>query len=176
MSNVETSTFGLDGQGVGRPGGFGPAGDVVTFLDLARCGIALATVSAEGRPVVGKGIGCVVDGDRLRLTLRRSANEALIEAVLLGAPVAATFSQPTTHGSIQFKARTGQLDDPDRADYLAAERQREAFSAELMASAYDTEFTERYTAFAPHELVVVEIVAGESFDQTPGPAAGARLR
>jgi hypothetical protein len=90
--------------------------------------------------------------------------------------VAATFSQPTTHGSVQFKARSARLDDPDREDYLAAQRQRENFSAELVASAYSVEFTERYTAFAPHELVVVEMRPQESFDQTPGPAAGARLR
>lgn len=146
------------------------------FLELGVCGIALASVSFDGRPIVGKAVGCVLAGSRLRITARKPANEKLIEAVMRGAPVAATFSQPTTHRSVQYKAGSARLDEPHAEDYAAAERQREKFSAELVASAYSPEFTDRYTAFAPHELVVLELHPDNAFDQTPGPAAGARLR
>lgn len=151
-------------------------GDIKQYIELDLCGIALASISADGRPIVGKGSGYVLRDGALRITARKPANEELVEAVLRGAPVAVTFSRPTTHGSVQYKAPTARLDDPVAEDYLAATRQRENFSAELIASAYTPEFTEKYTAFAPHELVVVEIIPETAFDQTPGPAAGARLR
>lgn len=159
-----------------RADSYRPSSENEKTLDLAACGIALATVSFDGRPIVGKGAGCVVEGATIRITARKPINEKFLEAVLRGAQVAATFSQPTTHRSIQFKARSGQLDDPTAEDYAAAERQRDMFSAELIACAYAPEFTERYTTFAPHELVVLEIRPDDTFDQTPGPAAGARLR
>lgn len=175
MDVVASSFPKTDGPQGPRPDRQRPLFDVQPFLDLGVCGIALAAVSVDGRPIVGKGVGCVFDGQGLRITARKPANEQLIEAVLRGSPIAATFSQPTTHGSIQYKARSGHTDDPGKTDLLAAQRQRDRFSAELIASAYSTDFTERYTAFAPHELVVVVFRPEESFDQTPGPAAGARL-
>ena len=146
------------------------------FVDLDLCGIALATMAFDGRPVVGKCVGFVATNDALRVTLRKSANEKLIGAVQLGSPVAVTFSRPTTHGSIQFKARSARIDEPDRDDFLAAQRQRERFSAELVASAYPPEFSDLYTAYAPHDLLVLEFEPEEVFDQSPGPAAGARLK
>lgn len=146
------------------------------MLDLSACGIALASVSFDRRPMVAKGVGYVETGAYLRVTLRRPPNERLIEAILRGAPVAVTFSQPTTHRSVQFKARDARLEEPDAEDYAAAERQRGKFSAELLDSAYSAEFTDRYTTFAPHELAVIELRPDDAFDQTPGPAAGARLR
>lgn len=147
-----------------------------SILKLEACGIAVAALSFGRRPLVGKGVGFVFTDGRLRITTRKPSNDKLIEAVLRGSPIAATFSRPTTHGSLQFKARSARLDEPDKDDYLAAERQRERFFSELIECAYPPGFTERYTAFAPHELIVVEFDPDETFDQTPGPAAGARLR
>ena len=176
MSGMAKSASFLDPASVDRADTPSMPRDVEKILELDVCGIALAALSFDGRPVVGKGAGFVFADGRLRITTRRPANESLVEAVLRGSPIAATFSRPTTHGSIQFKARAARLDEPGRNDYLAAERQREKFSTELIQCAYSPEFTERYTAFAPHELVVVEFDPDETFDQTPGPAAGARLR
>lgn len=161
-----------------------PSSDVVAELlssdfqqnsEIDVCGIALAAVTFDGRPIVGKGVGCVVVGRQMRITARRPANEMLIDALLRGSPIAATFSRPTTHGSIQYKATTARVDDAGKDDYLAAQRQRERFAAELLASAYTPEFVERYTAFVPYELIVIEFTPEEKFDQTPGPAAGARI-
>lgn len=176
MSYVENTVSNVALENVDRADAGGPAREIEQILELDLCGIALAVVSFDFRPIVGKGVGCVVGDGRLRITTRKPANEKLLEAVQRGSPIAATFSRPTTHGSIQFKARSARLDDPDKEDYLAAQRQRERFSKELISSAYSPEFTERYTAFAPYELVVVEFNPDETFDQTPGPAAGVRLR
>lgn len=176
MAHIASSPPDLDETDVAGPGHPTRLVEAEPFLELEVCGIALSAVSFDGRPIAGKGVGCVFDGRCFRITARKPANDKLIEAVFRGSPIAATFSQPTTHGSIQYKARSGRLEDPDKDDYLAAQRQRAKFSAELIASAYSPEFAERYTAFAPHELVVISFSPEETFDQTPGPAAGARLR
>lgn len=174
MGGVANSTSKADGPK--RPVSGGETGQAEYYPQLETCGIALAGIAADGRPIVGKGSGSRADGHRLRISFRKPSNEQLIEAVRRGSPIAVTFSQPTTHASIQFKARAARIDDPEKEDLLAAQRQRELFSAELIECAYSAEFAEGYTAFAPHELAVLEFTPEESFDQTPGPAAGARLR
>ena len=159
-------------------GGF-PADPILEKLrdfPLEASGIALAAAYPGRGPVVGRGAGVRIDGARVRITLRDLPNRPLIEALTLGAPLAATFSQPTTHRSIQIKAARAEIDpDPGPEDAARAAVQAARFGDELRACAYAPEFVRAYTDFAPHELLVVVFVPERVFDQTPGPGAGAAL-
>jgi hypothetical protein len=54
------------------------------------------------QPIAGLGLACREEpSGALRILLRRRGNERLLHAIEDGAPVAVTFSQPTTHRSIQ---------------------------------------------------------------------------
>lgn len=157
------------------------AGGVLTPALAAFCqsgvGIALASTDRSGRPVVGRGLSCRVAADgQLRIVLRESSNTGLLRAIRDGARIAATFSQPTTHRSIQLKAAGAAIVPVAVADGPAALAQTSAFRAELVAVGYSAAFAAGYTGFEPHDLGTIEFLPEEAFVQTPGPSAGSALR
>src|SRR5262245_35076485 len=74
----------------------------------AFCQSGISVIVAACRPgetpVGGLGCGCRILADgRMRLLLPRPGNEGLLAAAERGARIAATFTQPFTHRSIQVK-------------------------------------------------------------------------
>ena len=157
------------------------AGGVLTreLADFCTSGVSIVLASSEGvgRPVVGRGLACRIDDDgRMRIVLRRSSNRTLLQALEGGGRIAATFTQPTTHRSIQVKARGAAVAEPGIADGPAAVSQTLAFRRELVDVGYPDMFAAPYVAFEPHELVALDFLPEQAFVQTPGPSAGSPLR
>jgi hypothetical protein len=155
-------------------------GSVLTPELAAFCqrgtGIALASCDRAGRPVIGRGLACRIGASgTVRILLRESTNVMLLQALDAGAGVAATFSQPTTHRSIQLKSPDAQRVAIAPQDGPAAHRQTAAFRDELETVGYASELVNIYTAYAPHELVAIEFQPAAAFVQTPGPSAGSAL-
>lgn len=121
--------------------------------------------------------GCrVLDDGQLRILLHCSGNEALLSSAVSGTPVAATFSRPITHRSIQVKGvATGQakLEDIDRA---AAHDQMAGLDRELREVDYRARFTAAFCHVVAENLAGIDIQPQAVFAQTPGPGAGAELR
>lgn len=109
------------------------------------------------------------------MVLRQSSNSALLRAIRDGGGLAATFTKPTTHRSIQLKAGAARIDASAEQDAPAAEAQTAAFGANLVACGYPEEFARAYAAFAPHDLAAIDFVPEQAFVQTPGPGAGSAL-
>jgi hypothetical protein len=98
------------------------------------------------------------------------------ETLANGAGLAVTFTQPSTHRSIQLKAAGATVAAPGVSDGPAVAVQTAGFRSELVARGYPETFAVAFTAFEPHELAAVDFVPEHAFVQTPGPSAGSALR
>lgn len=138
--------------------------------------IVLASRVRATQPVVGRGLACRIDGQgRVRIVLREPPNAAFRQAVEAGAPVAATFTRPSSHRSIQLKSARAELVQPTPDDGPAAMQQTRAFVEELVRAGYPERVASAYVRFEPHELAAMEFMPEAAFVQTPGPSAGSAL-
>lgn len=137
----------------------------------------LGVRGTDGRPLVGSGVACSVrEAIVVRLFVASARNAPLLEAVKAGSAVAATFSRARDHRSIQLKAPSARLYDPEPEDLPEISRQCAILSDELVELGYTRAQALAYTAFDPVALAVVEFRPDRVFTQTPGPGAGAELR
>ncbi len=136
----------------------------------------LGARSASGRPIIGAGVACRVrDMTEVRVLLSQTANAALIEAVMNGSAVAATFSRARDHRSIQLKAARASIRDTAHDDQCEAARQTALLADELMELGYTRSQADAYAFCGTTDLVSLELRPERVFTQTPGPGAGAEL-
>lgn len=139
--------------------------------------IVLASCDHNGRPVVGRGLACRIEPDgKARVVLRKSSNPKLLKALADGARFAVTFTQPSTHRSIQLKAPSARIVDTNVGDAPAALAQTSDFRRDLMGVGYSENFGKAYCGFEPHDLMTITFAPEQAFVQTPGPGAGSALR
>ncbi|MBK0400966.1 hypothetical protein H0I76_17340 [Limibaculum sp. M0105] len=138
--------------------------------------VVLASCDGGGRPVVARGLACRIDADgRVRVMLREEPNLPFLKAIAAGASVAATFTKPHSHRSIQLKGTHAEIFRPAPLDGPAAFMQTSAFRDELVSVGHSEAFSAGYTHFEPHELAAIEFLPESAFVQTPGPSAGSAL-
>src|SRR5687767_1778489 len=102
--------------------------DLVSFCQ-GGVDIILGSCLRDGSPICGIAIGARLDArtNCVRLTLPRSTNALLLEAIGQGAGIAATFTQPTTHKSIQLKGPSARIGSARPEDKQHASEQLGAF-------------------------------------------------
>lgn len=138
--------------------------------------IIAGTCSPAGWPLPVHGSGCRIGADgSVRVLFRRHGAAAALAALAAGAGIAATFSRPSDHRSIQLKAARARIEAPDAADLASSARQLRVFREMLEGVGYPPAFTVPFTGHDPSDLVAVVFVPGEAFVQTPGPGAGSAL-
>jgi hypothetical protein len=140
--------------------------------------INAASRGAGNTPALARASGCRVAADRGRvaLYLARSKSEALIEAVRATRAVAAVFSLPSSHRTVQLKGADAEVGPPAARDYDAVARYIEAFAAELEPLGYAAELARALLWLDAADLAVLSFTPSAAFSQTPGPGAGAPLR
>jgi hypothetical protein len=139
--------------------------------------IVLASCDQTPRPVVGRGLACRIEPDgKTRVVLRKSSNTKLLKALADGARLAVTYTQPSTHRSIQLKAPSARIVDANVRDAPAALAQTSDFRRDLMDVGYSESFAAAYCGFEPHDLVTITFLPERAFVQTPGPGAGSALQ
>lgn len=138
--------------------------------------VVLASCDRSRWPVVGRGVGCLIDASgQVRILSRRTPNGALLQALADGAGLAVTFTLPTTHRSIQLKASGGRIATPAASDYPVVAAQMAALCADIIACGYAESLAAGYCAFEPHDLAAIDLLPDCAFVQTPGPGAGSKL-
>lgn len=139
--------------------------------------VIVAARGRDGDPIAGLALGCTIDtAGSVRILLRRSANEALLEALLAGSRIAATFSRPADHRSIQLKGSNATLLGTRAGDEEILAAQCIGMASELVNAGYSQAFAAGYCEFAFPDIVVVAFEPEQIFVQTPGPGAGSRLQ
>lgn len=169
-----------------HPSGFGtiPAAEadrsVVTAEIAAFCtsgvSIVVGTVGADGRAIAGRALACdAAEGQPVRLLFDAGGNGALLAAIAAHAPVAATFSEPLTHRSLQLKAPRCAASDVTPADLERLVAQTIGFAAVLATIGYSRAFCAAYCQFDPADIRCCVFTPDQAFVQTPGPTAGEPL-
>lgn len=147
---------------------FGP--DDVAFLERGTAFI-VGTVSADGAPHASRGWGMDVLGDaQVRLLLDADDDGALANVAATGV-IAITAADVRTLHSTQMKGRVVGVEAGDEADAARARR----FCDQLFCDIQETDNTpyETLEHMVPSSYAVCLVDVEESFDQTPGPGAGA---
>jgi hypothetical protein len=147
------------------------------FIARPHASLAVASRDANNVPSLFKVAACRVSPDRKRVTLY--VDQQLAATVLrdlrAGHPIAAIFTEPSTHRSIQLKGERADIGPATPADREYARERIESVVAHLGALKYPEAGVRCYFHFAPERLVAVSFTPTAAFEQTPGPSAGARL-
>lgn len=127
---------------------------------------------------VVRGCGCRVSRDRRRVTVlvEPARSSELVEDIRLTGTIAVVFSQPSTHRTIQLKGTDAELVAVTAADRRIAERHLGAWVQELVSIGYTAELAAAVRGRAESGLIAIAFTPTSAFEQTPGPAAGARLQ
>jgi hypothetical protein len=163
-----------------RPGAPTDANGILTddLVQFCQSGVSvvLGTRGLDGRPIAGLALACTISpGGVVRVLLRRPANVDLLLALASGAPIAATFTEPTTHRSIQLKGPRAELPSDCAGDLDAVARQTGRFRDTLVSVDYPRRMAEHYVGYRDEEIVAIDFRPERAFVQTPGPAAGSAL-
>lgn len=150
--------------------------DICEFL-TGGVSIVLASRSAALVPSIARATGCrIVRGERPALRIIVSAAHAgeLLDDVRNSGRVSATFSRPNTHRAMQFKGSDARIEAIQPEDRSAVAAYLQAFAGVIEPLGFPNEFTRAFHA-SPADEVAIQFTPAEAFQQTPGPAAGARI-
>lgn len=126
---------------------------------------------------VVRGCGCRVSRDRRRVTVlvEPGRSSELLENIRVTGMIALVCSRPSTHRTIQLKGTDAQIVPVTAADRRIADRHLGAWVDELVSVGYEPEFAAAVRGRAETGLAAIAFTPTSAFEQTPGPAAGARL-
>ncbi|RPI43677.1 MAG: hypothetical protein EHM59_14790 [Betaproteobacteria bacterium] len=140
-------------------------------------GMSAAACRPGALPNMARCTGCRVSPDRRAVTLLIAATPgaALLDDIRRTAAIAAVFSQPSTHHTLQLKGSDARIVPLEAGDHALAERYVDAFVAELAPFGYPEAVVRGFLACAPDDLAAVQFTISAAFSQTPGPHAGEPL-
>lgn len=147
------------------------------FIVETAMSYALSARDADNRPSLAKAAACRISADRQRLTLLVDQQLAadVVRDLRAGSPLAAVFSEPATHRTLQVKGLRAEVAGVTPADREFARQHLEATVAHLVPLGYEEAGIRTYFAHQPEQLVAVSFVPVAAFEQTPGPGAGRPL-
>jgi len=139
-------------------------------------GAGICAVSRDVRliPSLSHVLGCRVSAGRDLLTLYVNHGEArdFLRDAESSRRVAAVFSIPSTHQTIQIKGQLVSV-QPVRDDDLAVIRRSiDAFTRDVATLGFSADYAHCVNAYIPGELVAVTYRPTHIYDQTPGVGAG----
>lgn len=146
--------------------------EAVELLESA-CALIVGTVDEEQRPDATRGWGAEVLGpSQVRLLLSSNAHASLANLSATGA-IAVTATHFVTLVSVQLKGRARVVEPATSADRIRFD----AFCAGCLHAIHELDGTpeEVVRNLVPPGVVACVVDVDAVYDQTPGPAAGARL-
>jgi hypothetical protein len=139
--------------------------------------IGIGSRNAANLPSLTRSIGCRVSEDRRRVTVFVMAGRAaaLLRDLRAGGPIAAVFTRPSTHETIQLKGAGVTVAPLSEGDMLVVQAAREAITTELGCIGHNSRFVAAALFADPGQMAAVTFTPGAAFMQTPGPGAGRPL-
>jgi hypothetical protein len=136
-------------------------------------GLVVGTVGPDNTPRVTRAWSVnFVASDRIRIAV--TADDPLVVANLHDGRIALTAADVRTFHSVQLKGNVVLVEPPGDHDLDMVRIQTDRFLVAVHET--DGNALEVLRRILPHDIVMVEVEVAESFDQTPGPGAGAPLR
>jgi len=148
------------------------------FIAGPTASIAVASRDAHNVPSLFRVAACRVSADRRRVTLYvdQQLAASVIRDLRAGSPIAAVFSEPATHRTIQLKGDRADIGQATPADREHAREHFESIVTHIVALNYPESGVRCSFHFTPEQLVGLSFEPTAAYEQTPGPSAGARLR
>lgn len=139
--------------------------------------INVAARNADNQPVLSRAYGCRVSDDRRQITIfvYRNTAQQLLDNIQQYGDVAVVFSRPSTHETLQLKARDASLVAFEEADQSYIDRYAAAFVKELLSIGFPESFTHAMIGKHDTELVGICFTPSSAFVATPGPKAGQKI-
>ncbi len=150
--------------------------DHAAFIESGTS-ITAASRDAALVPSVAKAVGCRVSADRrsVMLFVVRSLATDLLRDLASTDAIAAVFSQPSTHRTIQLKGALESIAPMGAEDEPLVERCMDSLVADLGRLGYTEPFARAYLGYRRDDMVAIQFRVRAGFVQTPGPAAGQQL-
>ncbi len=147
------------------------------FVAIIAKGVSCIVGSRDAhlRPSLMRAVGSRIDDSGITVFLARSHSRQLLQDIAATGHIAAVFSQPSTHRTVQVKASQAQLRNATAADQPDLARCVESLEEELQAIGYERGLASTLLAHRLEDVVAVTFQPEQAFDQTPGPQAGARI-
>jgi hypothetical protein len=147
------------------------ASELMAMID-SGAGLVVGTVSDDGEPRADRAWAVdVVDESRRRVRFVMSADDPAVVRNLAAGSVSLTGAEVVTYQSIQLKGRPLVVEPPTDDDIEMARVQTASFFDAVHRT--DGNPVEALRRMLPLQMVAVEMIVEETFDQTPGPSAGA---
>lgn len=128
-------------------------------------------------PAVSRAYGCLVDGPELILIVQPQQAAEVLAGVAENGVVAAVFSQPSTHRTIQLKGDDGRTEPLQPGDREEVTAYLNSFRDELRQFGFEDVFMDGLlSGGASEQLLRLRFTPSTAFDQTPGAKAGQALR
>jgi hypothetical protein len=139
--------------------------------------ICVASRDSQNIPTLMRGYGCRVSGNRQRVMVLVAATQAehLIKAVQSTGFIAAVFTQPSTHVSVQLKGTDAAVTRARPADGQLSKTNAEAFVADVVRVGYPEDLIRALLSSDAADLMAISFSPVAAFLQTPGPRAGESL-
>jgi hypothetical protein len=147
------------------------ASELMAMID-SGAGLIVGTVSDEGEPRADRGwAAAVLDEQGRRVRFVMSADDPAVVRNLEAGSVSLTGAEVVTYQSIQLKGRPVVVESLTADDIEMARVQTATFFDAVHR--VDGNPLQSLWRMLPLQMVAVEMIVEETFDQTPGPAAGA---
>jgi hypothetical protein len=139
--------------------------------------ISVATRDAELMPSVGKAVGCLVSPDRREIIvlIDREQSAQIAADIAAGSPIAAVFSLPATHRTVQIKGGRASLAPATPTQRVRARLHVDAIVEHLVPLGYAEAPLRVLFSYTPEALLALRFAPAAVFAQTPGPRAGERV-
>lgn len=139
--------------------------------------INLGSRDPSGAPVVARACGARVSPDRRQVTVFAIAAQA--KALLGGAEssgvIAAVFTRPSTHKTIQLKGSDARIEPLAPGDEELIGAYRESFAEDLALVGYGRDLALAVVPDPAGQALALTFTPVAAFDQTPGRNAGRPL-
>lgn len=158
--------------------------DPVALLDQAQAdfltrhvSILVGSCNERCEPSVVRAYGCRVGAERRSVTvfLAVAQSEAVLRDLRAGGAIAAVFSRPSTHETVQLKGARASIGSLRRGDRERMRAYARSFIEELASVGYRGAFGPAIMAGCEVECAAVTFTPSAAFEQTPGPTAGQPL-
>lgn len=139
--------------------------------------IGIAACTREAVPVHVRAMGCRVSQDRRQVTIFVSSTQAapVLGCIRDNGAVAVVFSEPSTHRTVQLKARDAQVGGLANGDLGILDAYRIAFARELAPFGFEGKLIRTLFSVPSADIVSITLTPSEAYSQTPGPRAGEPL-
>jgi hypothetical protein len=144
------------------------------FLRIDHLSILGASRGPDNIPFVIRALGYRFTSDLGQATLFFPKTDAreLLAHIADNGKLAAVFSLPSTHQSVQLKGSDARVGRVVKADLELVNSYCRAFVDHLEKLGFARKAIEAMLAFEPDDLCAVTFTPSSAFSQTPGPNAG----